>query len=239
MRHPDRDLARRQMAKVHAPHLASGYITAVEYEAAPAGDGPPDWTMIYTLGPRALGRGPRATPPPLAAPAGPGGGPAAELVARGITPATAEALAGAHAAEKIAAKLDAFDWLVGRKDKALKRNPAGWLYRAIVDDFAAPPGYVGKAERERLAEAERERLHREEEGRQGRARAREDADAVRTFWVRLSPEDRQQVEAEAIAAADAEMRARCTAGPPALRRLAVAAARDAHIRALLGLMGTA
>jgi len=163
----------------------------------------------------------------------------AELVARGITPATAADLAEAHAAGKIAEKLDAFDWLVGRKDKALKRNPAGWLYRAIVDDFAPPPGYIGKAERERLGQVERERLRREDEVRQGRARAREDADAVRTFWVRLSPEDRQRIEAEAIAAAEAETRASCTAGPPALRRLAIAAARDAHIRTLLGLPDSA
>ena len=234
------DRARRQMAKVHAPHLRSGYLAAVEFEPTADREGRPDWSMIYTLGPKALGRvlESEAAPPVADPPAG--SSPiVAELVARGITPATAEGLAGAHAAEKIAEKLDAFDWLVGRKDRALKRNPAGWLYRAIVDDFAPPPGYVGRAERERLGEAERERLRREEEGRRGRVRAREEAEAVRAYWVRLGAEDRERVEAEAIAAADAETRASCTAGPPALRRLAVAAAREAHIRALLGLPGSA
>jgi len=245
------DQVKKQMYKVHVPHVGSGYISAVAYEAEVDRGGRPDWAIVYTPGPKAkaehqtlTGRGGTCTldvSPVLATSEIQAGPPAAvaDLVARGITPATAADLAEAHPAEKIAEKLDAFDWLAGRKDKALKRNPAGWLYRAIVDDFAPPPGYIGKAERERLRQVERERLHREDEDRQGRARAREGADAVRTFWVRLSPEDRQRVEAEAIAAADAETRASCTAGPPALRRLAIAAVRDAHIRTLLGLPASA
>src|SRR5512142_2622211 len=44
---------RKQMHKVHAPHRKSGYIVGVEYEATTDREGRPDWTMIYTPGPKA------------------------------------------------------------------------------------------------------------------------------------------------------------------------------------------
>ena len=43
----------KQMYKVHRPHVASGYLTAVHYEATTDADGGPDWFMHYTPGPKA------------------------------------------------------------------------------------------------------------------------------------------------------------------------------------------
>jgi len=157
------------------------------------------------------------------------------LVARGITPATAVRLAEEYPADRIAAQLEAFDFLVASKDKALRRNPPGWLFKAISDGYGPPPGFVGKAEREQREQAVLERNRQDDEGRQAKARAREDAVKIRDYWQGLSPEDRLRAEAVAIAAADAETRGACSSGPPPLRRLAIAAARDAHIRTLLGL----
>jgi hypothetical protein len=41
------------MYKVHQPHVQSGYLTHVRYEATTAEDGQPDWLMHYTPGAKA------------------------------------------------------------------------------------------------------------------------------------------------------------------------------------------
>lgn len=52
-RYPDWEHVRKQMYKIHAPHLASGYIAKAEFESTLDEDGDPDWAMLYTPGPRA------------------------------------------------------------------------------------------------------------------------------------------------------------------------------------------
>ncbi len=47
------DQVKKQMYKVHQPHIQSGYLTRVQYEATTADDGQPDWLMHYTPGPKA------------------------------------------------------------------------------------------------------------------------------------------------------------------------------------------
>jgi hypothetical protein len=41
------------MYKIHRPHLASGYLKSIRYEATRDGEGNPDWDMFYTPGPKA------------------------------------------------------------------------------------------------------------------------------------------------------------------------------------------
>src|SRR5712664_2535439 len=43
----------KQMYKVHRPHLQSGYLVKVRYEATTDADGLPDWLLHYTPGPKA------------------------------------------------------------------------------------------------------------------------------------------------------------------------------------------
>jgi hypothetical protein len=52
-RYPDYDRVKKQMYKVHKPHLTSGYLARVRYEAAPNGAAAPDWLMYYVPGPKA------------------------------------------------------------------------------------------------------------------------------------------------------------------------------------------
>jgi hypothetical protein len=47
------DQVKKQMYKVHQPHLQSGYLTRVQYEATTDDDGQPDWLMHYTPGAKA------------------------------------------------------------------------------------------------------------------------------------------------------------------------------------------
>jgi hypothetical protein len=52
-RYYDYDRFKKQMYKIHRPHLASGYLKAARYEPAKDGEGKPDWNMFYTPGPKA------------------------------------------------------------------------------------------------------------------------------------------------------------------------------------------
>jgi hypothetical protein len=52
-RYTDYDHVKKQMYKVHKPHLASGYLATVRYEATQDGEGHPDWVISYVPGPKA------------------------------------------------------------------------------------------------------------------------------------------------------------------------------------------
>jgi hypothetical protein len=76
-RYPDYEHVKKQMYKVHTPHLKSGYLAKVEFQQQRGERGELDWLMLYTPGrraqaefreaskkPRTIQR-PRATLPPL------------------------------------------------------------------------------------------------------------------------------------------------------------------------------
>ena len=52
-RYPDYTHVKKQMYKIHKPHLTSGYLERVRYEATTDADGHPDWMMAYIPGPKA------------------------------------------------------------------------------------------------------------------------------------------------------------------------------------------
>lgn len=52
-RYFDYDHFKKQMYKIHRPHLASGYITKVHYDQATDEEGRADWIMCYVPGPKA------------------------------------------------------------------------------------------------------------------------------------------------------------------------------------------
>jgi hypothetical protein len=49
-RYYDTDHFKKQMYKVHRPHLKSGYLKNARYEATVDGNGKPDWILYYTPG---------------------------------------------------------------------------------------------------------------------------------------------------------------------------------------------
>jgi hypothetical protein len=52
-RHYDFDHVKKQMYKVHKPHLVSGYLTKAQFAVTTDSDGKPDWIMSYIPGPKA------------------------------------------------------------------------------------------------------------------------------------------------------------------------------------------
>ena len=78
------------MYKVHKPHLASGYLKSVRYEATTAVDGRPDWVIYYEPGPKARAEYAAFTARPGRRPALPAPGPQrAEQAAAPATPSPA------------------------------------------------------------------------------------------------------------------------------------------------------
>ena len=228
-----------QLARIHAPHLKSGYLAAIDVQDTVDADGRPDWIMLYVPGPKARAeyraftrRGgptvlevePFVLSPSPALPA-PGPSPLeAELIGRGITPAMAGDLVRDHGEEKILAQIEQLDWLVETKPKKVA-DPAAWLVAAIRNGHAAPKGFVPKAERERREEARRaqERAQAEEHRREREQAARDQAQrqAVDAYLERLTPAERKALEAEALARADVETRQSYEEAAPARFRASV------------------
>lgn len=180
-----------------------GFLEPMSREDRYAKVGPGQWTI--TLRRRAdleLGDEPIDAAGPLSGPE-----PTEQekaLIDRGVTPATAAELALAHAADRIAAKVEVFDWLVERKDRRVSKNPAGYLAESIRKDYALPRGFESEAQRRERAAALEEQRRKVEDARRKAAedqRTREDADAarVRAYWDGLSRPGRERLQAEALA----------------------------------------
>jgi len=63
IRYFDYEHVKKQMYKVHSPHLKSGYLAKVELQEQRAESGEPDWIMLYTPGRRAKAEFREATKP--------------------------------------------------------------------------------------------------------------------------------------------------------------------------------
>jgi len=71
-----------------------------------------------------------------------------KLTARGITRGVAQQLATNYSAEQIENQITAFDWLTMKKSPLLERNPAGFLRKAIEENYQVPTDYLREQKRE-------------------------------------------------------------------------------------------
>ena len=137
-------------------------------------------------------------------------------------------------AERIQRQVEVMDWLRETKPKRIK-DLGAYLAQAIREDYAAPAGFEGRAERAARETADRAALDREVEAREAKAREQEERDRVRAYWEALPPGRRAALDAEALDQADpADRAAYAAATAPPVRRLLRAGLRDAYIRRLLG-----
>ena len=125
------------------------------------------------------------------------------LIERGVTPATAAELCEAFVEEHIQPRLEAFDWLMAKKDRRASKSPGGYLADSIRKGYAVPRGFESKADQAKrlAAEVERQRLAVEVKAQAEAAeRAREEADQARIsgYWDSLSPGEREALKGEAI-----------------------------------------
>lgn len=234
------------MNKVHLRHRQSGYIASVDFQETTDGKGQPDWVMLYKPGPKALAefraftkRGGPSTleieapepSPPLIVPEMTEL--EQELVQRSVTGAVAAELVRDHAEEKIRAQMERVDWLLEKKPDKVA-DPAAYLVGAIKNDYAAPKGFVSKAERQRRLEAKQAKEREAEEARRRKqeadSHAKAEQRAVDAYWASLTPEEQATLQAAADAEADPTTRA-LERGP--LKRMGQKIRRDAAILRLL------
>lgn len=251
-------LMRQQMEKVHAPHRQSGYIAKVEYEMTTDREGRPDWTLIYTPGPKAqaefkafTSKGervaielPLANPelPPPAEVKPPEAKPEPtglerELVERGVTRAVAADLVRDFPEDRIKAQIEQVDWL--REKKPQKIGDLGaYLTKAIREDFAPPASFEGKAQRAAKEAARRAASEQVDAVRQAKLREREAEAQIQAYWEALTPEERSAFDTEALAQADPDARVAYEKATPQVKRLLLVALREALVRHRLGLPAT-
>ena len=130
-----------------------------------------------------------------------------ELVARGVAPWTATELLSSHPHERIAEKIEIFDWLLAAGEGRTLKRPAGYLVDSIRKGYGVPPGFVSKSVRaasERVLEAKRRALARQAAKRSAREEARLEAtkDPVRRYWNSLTAAEQELLKQSALTEAD-------------------------------------
>ena len=245
MRQTDWNVIRPQLARIHAPHKASGYIAKIDFHETADGEGNPDWELLYQPGPKARAEyrafakrgGPvmleveafNADPLPLLTPTGPPTPLEAMLIGHGVTASIAAELVRQHGEAVVTVQVEHLEWQIEKKPGKIA-DPAAWLVSAIKTNHAAPRGFVSRAERqrreeakqakERQAAAERRRKHEEE------AEARRQRELVAGYWDGLTKEQQAEHEAAALAQADAEDLKLIGVGP--MKRIGLTIIRDKH-----------
>ena len=233
-RHLEWEKVRSQMNKVHRPHLLSGYIgKKVDFHQTIDSNGQADWIMHYMPGIKARAEyraftrraksGIVDTAPPAAdllplLPA-PTISPLEQLlINRGVHAASAAELVRGFTEEQITRQIESLDWLNEKKPKKVT-DAAAYLVEAIKKDYAAPKGFIPKAEREHQAEAKRQKDEAAAAARRQQRAADEAerrlAEQAKAYLQSRTPEQRAQLEAEAIAQASEETR--CNLDSPAMK----------------------
>ena len=172
-RYLDWEHVRKQMYKVHAPHLRSGYLASVEFQEQQTTSGEPDWLMLYTPGRRALAefreasrkprpRAAKASKPSRAIPAAP---PPALSAPQAAPPISEADEAGAqlvsrliafHVSEATARELVRdYRKSVELQLRALPHRNTGkikdlasWLIQAVRENYELPEGFKSTLEKE-------------------------------------------------------------------------------------------
>lgn len=163
-----------------------------------------------------------SSPPPAPEfPAGERPAAVAELVARGVTEATAADLSRHFPAEAIAAKVEVFDWLTERKDARIRINAAGYLVDSIRKDYAPPKGFESRADRDRRLETEQAAARSAAKSRHQKldeeARLLAELEAIEEYWRALGAEEQSELDTAALEDADPESWESCRHNPALAR----------------------
>lgn len=254
-RHVEWLRVRTQMNKLHAPHKKSGYIASVEFEQTTDQDGKPDWTMLYTPGPKAKAEfrafdkkgGPKtlfveqSSPAPELAHHQVEPSPLErDLISRGMLADAAATLVSEFPEGQISRQVEHFDWLKEKSPKSITKNPGGFLAEAIRRDYPTPPGFETKADRAARDQAKREKERKEAEARRRKEESRrQDLEAhakVNAYLAGLTVEEQEQLDTKALEQADPAIRAAYEqATLVAIKRAHLRIIREMHARRILGI----
>ncbi len=175
VRYADWEHIKKQMYKLHRPHLASQYIENIRFEKIVGEEGQPDWLMIYTPGVRAKGQHVAFQRKPVPrirhserSPAQPSFLPeerpemfpdavltfapeeedlVSKLVRFGVEEGKARGLVKRHR-EATEAQIAAYPY---REAGRPRKNAAGWLIAAIEGNYTLPVAYLEEQQKKRQA----------------------------------------------------------------------------------------
>jgi hypothetical protein len=122
------------------------------------------------------------------------------LVERGISAPSARRIASQSASTKVEEKIALVDWLSVRRDPRVQKNPSGFLYRAITEDFPLPEDYRRTQQPKKASPPKVVSLTRPAVPPKPSTEA-SDRSAIETFWKALPPEEQNRIEAELVLAA--------------------------------------
>lgn len=129
---------KRRLDEAHKELIRQGFLAEVRYDRKRDGEE----KVVYTFA------RPRQSPPEEEAPPNP----LVELlVERGIARTVAEDLVEHHPEERIRKHVEAFDRLRAEESPRIRRNPAGYLRRAIEEDYAVAEPATAPRRRRRPA----------------------------------------------------------------------------------------
>ena len=159
-----------------------------------------------------------------------------ELANRGITATKAKSIVANFPAEQIERQIEHVDFIQAKHPSEI-RNLAGFLRKAIDEDYAAPPGFVSKAELAKRAELAKTKAqaHAEERRRQAELETREEAAQVQitAYLDSLSMDQLEELDQEILA--DKETRESHERQFPKWKKLYLELLRKDRVRTKLGL----
>jgi hypothetical protein len=174
-RYTDWEHVKKQMYKLHRPHLAAQYIEKIQFEKIMGEGGESDWMMIYVPGARAKGQHvaferkpvprikhsewsavqpsflpeekPELFPEPILTFAPEEEQLVSKFIQFGVAEAKARSLVKTHR-EAAEAQIAAFPY---RGEGTPRKNAAGWLIAAIEGNYTLPVAYMEEQEKKRQA----------------------------------------------------------------------------------------
>lgn len=132
------------------------------------------------------------------------------LVGHGVTQAQARRLVSEYDDPRIETQLDALEFLLAKGGATAPENRAGWLVKAITENYGPPRGFKSREQLEHEARERAETLRSKEEARRAKkiaeyaqkqaeeARQAENEKRVTAYLASLSDAERAALEAEAL-----------------------------------------
>jgi hypothetical protein len=124
---------------------------------------------------------------------------AQDLIERGISTGSARKLVAAYSEETVREKLQLFDWLSRKRDPRVQKNPAGFLYRSITDDFSLPDDYrAATVPKAKPSQARRAVAAVQSTPVTSSPAANTDRLKIDEFWQTLPTDEQERIEAELV-----------------------------------------
>lgn len=120
-----------------------------------------------------------------------------KLVDRGLSAASARLIVARTDHAKVEEKISLVDWLSARNDSRVQKNPAGFLYRAITEDFSLPDDYRAANRPKEKPRAKVVSINRGSTIPQA-IPSLGDRNAIDSFWNALPVEERSRLEEDLV-----------------------------------------